>query len=156
MIRILFVCMGNICRSPAAAAILRHRVSKAGRAGQIEIDSCGVTDWNTGDPPDEYMVKALRMRGINLQGKAKTFRPHFMDQFTHLLAVDREVYTQLHQYAETPEQRAKIHLLTNYSQVYQGQDVPDPYGGGQQSFELVLDMLEDACEGIVKAFWETT
>jgi protein-tyrosine phosphatase len=150
MIRILFVCMGNICRSPAGAAILRHLVDNSHQVDKVKVDSCGLADWNRGDPPDERMVDALRIRGIELQGRAKSFTTQFLDEFTHILAVDREVLTKLHLYAKTPEQRSKIVLLTAFSARYPEQDVPDPYGGGQRAFELVLDMLEDACEGFLK------
>ena len=150
MIRILFVCMGNICRSPAGAAILRHLVDSSRQDDKVKVDSCGLADWCRGDPPDERMVEALQIRGIGLEGRAKPFTLQFLDEFTHVLAVDREVLTQLHRYAKTPQQKSKIVLLTAFSVRYPEQDVPDPYGGGQQAFELVLDMLEDACEGFLK------
>lgn len=146
--RILFVCMGNICRSPAAEGILKHLVQKDPSL-HIEVESCGIGDWHLGQGPDQRILAASKLRGIVLTSRAKQFQTHFLDQFDYLLVADREVLKYLYHYAKTPEQKAKIVLMTEFSPAYQGQEIPDPYCEGEGAFDLVLDMLEDACEGLL-------
>jgi protein-tyrosine phosphatase len=148
MISVMFVCLGNICRSPAGEGILRHLASLDGSL-KIEIASSGLGSWHVGRLPDERIREAIQRRGITLTSHAQQFKTNFFDAHDYILAADREVLKALYQYAETPEQKAKIHLITDFSVSYRGEDIPDPYYGDDGSFEMVLDMLEDACEGIL-------
>lgn len=150
MATILFVCLGNICRSPAAEGILRHLVEKDPQLADIEVRSCGLGSWHIGQLPDIRMQEAARNRNVILSSRAQQFQAEFLDQFDYILAADREVLNALYRYAQTPADKAKMHLITAFSRSYQGQDVPDPYFGGDASFELVLDMLEDSCEGLLE------
>lgn len=150
MSSILFVCLGNICRSPAAEGILRHMVENDPAMKSIHIESCGLGDWHTGSLPDERMRQAANKRGITLMSRAQKVHPKFFDQFDLILAADHKVLNELYRYALTPEAKAKIHLITHYSKCYKDEEVPDPYYQGEAGFEQVLDMLEDSCEGLVE------
>lgn len=150
MANILFVCLGNICRSPAAEGILRHMVAKNPQFADIEVQSCGLGSWHVGQLPDARMQESARNRGVILSSRAQQFTSEFLDHFDYILAADREVLNALYQFAQTSEEKAKMHLITAFSSSYQGEDVPDPYYGGDASFERVLDMLEDSCEGLLE------
>lgn len=146
---IMFVCLGNICRSPAAEGILRH-LADQDKNIEVYVESCGVGDWHVGQLPDARMRHALQSRGIVLASRAQKFESAFFAAYDYILAVDREIIEELHRHAFTPENKAKIHLLTEYSELFKGQDIPDPYYGGPGAFELVLDMLEDSCRGLLR------
>ncbi|WP_068466506.1 low molecular weight protein-tyrosine-phosphatase [Candidatus Protochlamydia phocaeensis] len=146
--RIIFVCMGNICRSPAAEGILKHLASHRPSL-DIYAESCGIGDWHIGQAPDRRIQEASRARGIVLTSRAQQFQKSFLDHFDYILAADKEVLKFLYHYAKTPEQKAKMYLMTEFSSTYQGQEVPDPYYQSGGAFELVLDMLEDSCEGLL-------
>ena len=149
MASVLFVCLGNICRSPAAEGILRHMVKEEPRLNHVHIESCGMGRWHMGQLPDSRIREAIKERGIFLTSKAQSFKPEFLDRFDYILAADREVLADLMRYAKKPEHQAKIHLMTHFSSAYLEQEVPDPYYRGQNAFELVLDMLEDSCRGLM-------
>jgi protein-tyrosine phosphatase len=147
-IEVLFVCMGNICRSPAGEGILKHYLLQDPSL-QIYVESCGIGDWHVGQGPDRRIQEASKARGIVLTNRAKQFQHTFLDQFDYILAADNEVLKHLYHYAKTPEQKAKISLITAFSPYYYGQEIPDPYYEPNGAFELVLDMLEDACQGLM-------
>lgn len=146
--RILFVCMGNICRSPAAEGILKHLV-KQDLQSAIYVESCGIGDWHLGHAPDRRMQESAKLRGIVLTSRAQQFQRGFFDQFDYILVADKEVLKFLYQYAKTPEHKAKLVLMTEFSPTYKGQDIPDPYYQSGGAFELVMDMLEDCCRGLL-------
>lgn len=148
-IRILFVCMGNICRSPAAEGVCRQMI-KQELNEKIEIESCGIGDWHIGQPPDRRMQEAAKARGIALNSRAQQFKIAFYDEFDYILASDQEVLKHLFHCAATPEHKAKLSLMTAFSGLYSGQEVPDPYYEPTAAFDLVLDMLEDSCSGLLK------
>jgi protein-tyrosine phosphatase len=149
MASLLFVCLANICRSPAAEGVMRHLAHKQGKK-DLKIDSCGVGDWYLGSLPDERITLAAQQRGIILSGRAKQFIIDFFDQYDYILACDHEVLNILHNHAKNVAQRAKIHLITNFSEYYKGEEIPDPFYGGEAAFDLVLDMLEDSCQGLLE------
>lgn len=147
---VLFVCLGNICRSPAAEAILRHLAAQNPNFANLHIESCGLGDWHIGQLPDARMREAAKTRGLTLATRAQRFRPSFFERFDYILAADREILNDLYHHAQTPEQKAKIHLITAFSHTYKDEEIPDPYYGGDAGFELVLNMLEDSCEGLLE------
>lgn len=149
MTSVLFVCLANICRSPAAEGVMRHLAEKHGRV-DIKIDSCGVGDWYVGALPDERITRAAQHRGIVLTGRAKQFIQDYLNHYDFILACDNEVLKVLHTYAKNTAQRAKIHLVTDFSEYYKGQEIPDPFYSGEGAFDLVLDMIEDSCLGFLE------
>jgi protein-tyrosine phosphatase len=148
-IRVLFVCMGNICRSPAGEGILRH-ISQQELTLNIYVESCGIGDWHIGQTPDRRIQEASKARGVALTSRAQQFQQGFLDQFDFILAADKEVLKSLYQYAKTPDHKSKIFLMTAFSSIYNNQEIPDPYYQANGAFELVLDMLEDSCQGLLQ------
>ncbi|HEX8205452.1 MAG TPA: low molecular weight protein-tyrosine-phosphatase [Solirubrobacteraceae bacterium] len=143
--RLLFVCLGNICRSPTAEGVMRHLVREAGLEDEIEIDSAGTGGWHVGAPPDERATEAARRRGIALEGAARRFDPGDFDRFDLVLAMDSENLRDLRALAPDEEARSKVRLLRG-----PGLDVPDPYYGGPDGFDTVLDQVEEACRALLE------
>src|SRR3954471_15158180 len=141
--RVLFVCMGNICRSPTAEGVLRRLVRDEGLSDQVEIDSAGTGGWHVGSPPDERATEAARRRGIELAGAARQFEPEDFERFDLILAMDRENLAELRALAPDDEARGKVRLLLG------DRDVPDPYYGGERGFEDVLDLVEAGCRDLL-------
>jgi len=141
--RVLFVCMGNICRSPTAEGVLRRLVREEGLEDRVEIDSAGTGGWHAGSPPDERATEAARRRGIELAGAARQVEPEDFERFDLILAMDRENLAELRALAPDDEARGKVRLLLG------DRDVPDPYYGGEQGFDHVLDLVEAACEDLL-------
>lgn len=144
---ILFVCLGNICRSPAAESILRHLAKKENV--DLHIESCGLGDWHEGCLPDERMREASKNRGFLLTSRAQKIQPDFFDRFDLIFVADQKIMNELYKFAPKPEHKAKMHYITHFSTAFRGAEVPDPYYEGEAGFEHVLDILEDSCEGII-------
>lgn len=149
-IRVLFVCMGNICRSPAAEMVFRKLVSDAGLHDAIEIDSAGTIGYHTGKGPDPRMAETLRARGYPISGRSRQVSPQDLRDFDLILAADAENIRDLHRLDRTMEHREKIQLLVDYGIECRASHLPDPYYGGQQGFEKVADLVEDACTGLLE------
>ena len=148
--KLLFVCMGNICRSPTAEGVMRHLLREEGLDDEIQIDSAGTGAWHAGNPPDRRAAAAARARGIALEGAARQVRPSDFEDFDLLLAADRENLADLRAVAPDDEARAKVRLLRSFDPASRGDlDVPDPYYGGPDGFEEVLDLVEAACRGLL-------
>ena len=150
--KLLFVCMGNICRSPTAEGVMRHLLREQGLEDEIQIDSAGTGGWHVGAPPDERATEAARRRGIALDGAARQVRPSDFEDHDLLLAADRENVAHLRAIAPDDEARAKVRLLREFDPDSRGArdlDVPDPYYGGPGGFEEVLDLVEAACRGLL-------
>jgi protein-tyrosine phosphatase len=143
-VRLLFVCLGNICRSPTAEGVMRHLVREAGLEDRIEIDSAGTGGWHVGEPPDERATEAAARRGIALDGAARRFSIEDFDRFDLILAMDSENLRDLRALAPDDEARAKVRLLRGADL-----DVPDPYYGGPDGFDEVLDQVEEACRRLL-------
>ncbi len=149
MIRVLFVCLGNICRSPTAEAVFRHHVRDAGLEQRIHIDSAGTSDYHQGYPPDERARIAAGRRGYEMAGlRARQVSAGDFHEFHYLLAMDRANLEDLRRLAPR-EHLVKARLFMDFSGAYRGREVPDPYYGGAQGFERVLDMLEDGARGLL-------
>jgi protein-tyrosine phosphatase len=149
-IRVSFVCMGNICRSPTAEAVMRHLVNQAGLDHAIAVDSAGTGSWHVGEPPDRRSQAVGQRRGIPLGGRARQFSRSDFARFDYILAIDREIQEELQQMAPNPEARAKVHLLRAFDPASpRDADVPDPYYGGSEGFEQVFDLCQTACQGLL-------
>ena len=153
MIRLLFVCMGNICRSPTAEGVMRGLLREQGLEDAIEVDSAGTGAWHIGDPPDARATAAAQARGIALAGAARQITATDFSDYDLILAADRSNLRDLR--AVLPaDARAKLHLLREFDPASEGGgdlDVPDPYYGGDDGFERVLDLVEAACRGLLDA-----
>jgi len=152
--RLLFVCMGNICRSPTAEAVMRAAVAREGLDGDVEIDSAGIGSWHLGEPPDRRSTAAAKARGIVLDGAARQVTAADFDAYDLLLAADEQNVAALRALAPDDEAAAKIVLLRAYdpAAVAAGDlEVPDPYYGGADGFDHVIDLVETACEGLLSS-----
>jgi protein-tyrosine phosphatase len=149
-VRILFVCMGNICRSPTAEGVMRALVAEAGLDGRIEIESAGTGGWHVGEPPDARATEAAHRRGVTLAGAARQVRPEDFETFDLLVALDRENLRHLLAVAPDEDAAEKVRLLREFDPACAGDlDVPDPYYGGERGFETVLDQVQAACRGLL-------
>jgi protein-tyrosine phosphatase len=151
-VHILFVCLGNICRSPTAEGVMRALVREAGLDAEIELDSAGTGAWHIGDPPDRRAAAAARSRGIMLDGVAREVRREDFDDFDLLLAMDRANLRALKRLAPSDAAREKVRLLRDFDPASAGAklDVPDPYYGAAGGFEEVLDLVQAACAGLLE------
>jgi protein-tyrosine phosphatase len=147
--RILFVCMGNICRSPTAEAVFREHVRRHAPELQVEIDSAGTHDYHVGEAPDPRAIKAAARRGLDLSGlRARQVEDADFERFDLILAMDRLNHVTLLE-RSPPEHHPRIRLLLEFAADPQGLDVPDPYYGGAKGFDEVLDLVEDAAAGLL-------
>jgi protein-tyrosine phosphatase len=146
---VLFVCMGNICRSPTAEGVFRHRAAAAGL--DLEIDSAGTHAYHVGNPPDARSARHALQRGYDLSAqRARQVCPADFARYDHVLAMDRENYARL-QAACPPQHRHKLALFMQYATRSDSDVVPDPYYGGPNGFDQVLDYIEDASDGLIAA-----
>lgn len=147
--KVLFVCLGNICRSPSGEAVFKNVVEKAGVADEYEIDSAGTVAAHVGEPADQRMQRHALRRGYSLDSISRKVQPEIdLQHFDYIIAMDDSNYDDLIMLAQTDEEVKKISKMTDYSRKYSYPSVPDPYYGGGEGFELVLDLLEDACLGL--------
>jgi protein-tyrosine phosphatase len=149
MVSVLFVCLGNICRSPAAEEVLRKMNDESKMPMKLHVESCGIGCWHVGLLPHESMREAALERGLTLVTRAQQFKTSFFDQFDYILAADHSILNELYKLALTPEHKVKVHMISEYSQSYPREEIPDPFYEGKEGFDKVLDMLEDSCEGIL-------
>lgn len=150
MRRVLFVCTGNICRSPTAAGVFGRLVADAGLADRIASDSAGTHGYHVGDPPDARTQAAARRRGYDLSGlRARKVAREDFHRFDLLLAMDRQHQAILGRLAP-PSTGHKVRLMMGFARGAAYDEVPDPYYGGPEGFELVLDLLEDAAAGLLE------
>ncbi len=153
--RVLFVCLGNICRSPTAEGVMRALVERAGLSGEIEIDSAGTGAWHVGEPPDGRARAAAGERGIVLEGRARQITSGDLKYFDLVLAMDGSNLRELRRIAGDESEASKVRLLREFDPRREADghgdlDVPDPYYGGERGFEEVVDLVERACEGLLE------
>lgn len=149
-VRLCFVCMGNICRSPTAEAVMAHHVALQGLTGQVVVDSAGTGGWHVGEPPDRRARAEARRRGVAMEGAARQFTRADFARFDLVLAMDRDNLDALLRLAPDEAARAKVHLLRNFDPHAAGDlDVPDPYFGGSEGFSAVFDLVDAACRGLL-------
>ncbi len=145
---ILFVCLANICRSPAFEATLRH-LALEGKHEGVVVDSCGVGWQHVGEHPDPRTFAAAKKRGILIDHLAQQFSVHFFDEFDYIFAVDADIVLQLQYQARNEQDKKKLFLATCFSERFKDQDIPDPYYMGPSGFDDVMEMVVDACQGIL-------
>ena len=146
---ILFVCLGNICRSPMAEGVFRRVAEEEGLMDRFEIDSAGLGDWHIGQPPDHRAQRAARSRGIDISGQsARQVEDEDFERFDLLLVMDRANYAELKARAPASA-RAKIHAFLEFAPHVGTKDVPDPFFGGTEGFDYALDLIEAAARGVL-------
>jgi protein-tyrosine phosphatase len=145
---VLFVCIGNICRSPTLEAVCRHLAVE--KALDIHTDSCGIGWAHLGERSDPRSFEAARKRGIVIDHRSQQFQEPFFEAYDLILTVDQDILEQLKQ--RSPSHAHKLFLVTHFSKKYQGESIPDPYYMGESGFEKVLDMSFDCCEGLFSFF----
>jgi protein-tyrosine phosphatase len=151
--KILFVCLGNICRSPSAEAVFKKIVKDKGFDKIFEIDSAGTHAYHVGEPADARMMKHAARRNLQLTSISRAFNPQTdFDAFDMIVAMDKDNLRNLRQFARNRDDLEKLYLMTDFSKTYSYDHIPDPYYGGSAGFELVLDLLEDAGEGLYQHF----
>jgi protein-tyrosine phosphatase len=156
VVRVCFVCLGNICRSPTAEAVMRHLVKKEGLEKHIAVSSAGTGDWHVGDPRDKRSRAVGAARGIPLAGVAQQFTPADFDGCDYVLAMDRANRDELLRLARTDGDKKKVRLLRSFDpKAPPDAEVPDPYYGGPGGFEDVFDMCEAACQGLIDHLRQT-
>ena len=147
--RVLFVCMGNICRSPTAEGVFRFHVEGAGLAEHIEIDSAGTHAYHVGEQPDRRAQAAALQRGVDISGlRARKVRPSDFEYYSHILAMDEDNLGILREWCPA-EHRHRLRLFLDYASSSELRDIPDPYYGSANGFEYVLDLVEDASRGLI-------
>ncbi|MGB5510125.1 MAG: low molecular weight protein-tyrosine-phosphatase [Woeseiaceae bacterium] len=152
-ISVLFVCMGNICRSPTAEGVFRHHASEAGLSDRVFIDSAGTHAYHVGEPPDRRAIAAAERRGVSLRDlRARRVSDADFERFDYIIAMDEDNVARLREQG-SPEHHSKVRLFLEFSASGE-QDVPDPYYGGAAGFERVLDLVEDASRGLLETLFE--
>lgn len=148
---LLFVCLGNICRSPAAEAIMRKKLEDQWpMSAGVTVDSAGIGSWHEGQLPDHRMRRHGVMRGYDISSRARQIRQADFARFDYIIGMDHENMADLRRLARNDAERAKLLCAADFITRHPGYDtVPDPYYGGDDAFELALDLIEDACDGII-------
>lgn len=148
-LRVLFICAGNICRSPALKGILESIFKQ--RNVPAYIESCGLHSFFLGSFPDKKMQSVAKAHGLFLDNQAKLFEDTYFDQFDWIFCATQEILESIQHMAHQKEFLSKLYLATHFSKTHEGQDIPDPYFEGDQGFNSVWEMMEEACQGIADA-----
>ena len=149
--KILMVCLGNICRSPLAEGILKHKIREKGF--DWYVDSAGTGGWHAGELPDRRSIKIAQKYGIDITDqRARQFKTADLDNFDVILAMDNANLKDLKYYAKHPEQKEKIQLIMNFARPQSDEEVPDPYYDNR--FQVVYDLLDEACDAVIEKYGE--
>jgi protein-tyrosine phosphatase len=149
-VKVLFVCLGNICRSPVAEGVFRHLVTSEGLEHRFEIDSAGTSSYHEGEPPDRRAAAEAARRGIRLTGRARGITLEDVERFDYVVVMDRDNLAQVQRLARRAQSCGEVRLLREFDSEANGDlDVPDPYYGGPKGFELVHDIDERSCRALL-------
>lgn len=153
MQKVLFVCLGNICRSPAAEGIFKRLITENQLQDKLECDSAGTSSYHSGESADARMINHASRRGYSLTSISRPFFPDTdFDKFDLIVAMDNKNYSDLLSVADNEEQESKVVKMVDYCKIHKISGVPDPYSGGPDGFEHVIDILEDACNELIKNY----
>lgn len=147
---ILFVCLGNICRSPAAESVMNHLLEKQDRTNEFIIDSCGIGAWHIGQRSDTRMISAGEKRGYTFNHRGRQIRQEDFEKFDYIIGMDEDNILDILSLAKNDIFKKKVFRMSSFLTKYPNQKtIPDPYFGGKDGFEFVLDLLEDATKGLL-------
>ncbi len=152
-IKVLFVCLGNICRSPMAEGLMISKINAKG-VDYIEVDSAGTSNYHIGEMPDNRMMETAAQNGIILKSKARQFSKADFEKFDYILAMDKSNREDILNLAQSDMDRKKVHLLRDFDDKSVGADVPDPYFGGQKGFENVFEILDRSVNNFLNSILE--
>lgn len=148
--KILFVCLGNICRSPSAEGIFKTKVNNSDQINNVFIDSAGTSAYHVGEKADNRMRVFAKKRGYNLISLSRKLIYADLTEFDYIIAMDRNNYRDILSIDKSGKYKTKVKMMTDFSTVFFGEDVPDPYYGGDDGFNRVIDILEDSCSGLLE------
>ncbi|MEN9226401.1 MAG: low molecular weight protein-tyrosine-phosphatase [Thermostichus sp. HHBFW_bins_43] len=149
--KLLFVCLGNICRSPTAEGITDYLLRNSGISEAILCDSAGTGAYHIGSPPDRRMRQAAQRYGLDLRGQARQICPTDLREFDLILAMDRQNYRDILNLDPQGKYAEKVQLMCSYCRFHSDEEVPDPYYGGEEGFHYVIELLWDACSGLLES-----
>jgi protein-tyrosine phosphatase len=148
-VKVLFVCLGNICRSPLGAAVLKHKLKESGMDSWVEVDSCGTSNYNIGDNADPRTIASASKYGIAMDHCARQLSAEDLENFDFVFAMDQNNYRNIVRLAPGKEVQQKIKLLRAFDTQGKGGEVPDPYHGGEKDFQEVYEMLDRSTTGFI-------
>ena len=155
MVKVLFVCLGNICRSPLAEGIFKHLVKEVGLKDQIFVESAGTSGWHIGDSPDPRSIDIALENGILLDHYGRKAVSSDFSEFDYIIAMDRTNYRDLQGLPGSRKNgAAKLYLMRDFDSIGNGQDVPDPYYGGEDGFKYVFELLDRSCRNLLEEIKE--
>ncbi len=146
---VLFVCLGNICRSPLAEGIFLHKIKERGLENHFKADSCGTSNYQIGDPPDPRTIRIAKDNGIELQHSGRQLSPTDLEHYDLIIPMDQSNHASILQLENASLFAGKIYLMRDFDEVGKGEDVPDPYGGKEHDFEEVFEILDRSVEGLI-------
>lgn len=149
--KLLFVCLGNICRSPSAENIMNHLIAQLGVSDEVTTDSAGTASYHVGSSPDRRMNAAAQRQGITLTGSARQFTAADFEDFDLILAMDKSNYRDILSLDWDNRYAHKVKLMCEFCQTHSDTEVPDPYYGGEAGFDYVIALLTDACENLLES-----
>ncbi|MBX2946369.1 MAG: low molecular weight phosphotyrosine protein phosphatase [Cyclobacteriaceae bacterium] len=148
-VKVLFVCLGNICRSPLAEAIFKHKISQRGYQHQVEADSCGTSNYHIGDLPDERTRANAHQNGISINHRGRQLQPSDLEYFDFILAMDRSNHQNILNLPNASLHRHKVYLMRSFDSTDDHDEVPDPYYGGMRGFQEVFEILDRSTEAFL-------
>ena len=155
MIHVLFVCLGNICRSPLAEGVFKHLVFEDGLEDKIFVESAGTSGWHVGDRPDPRSIEVARENGIDLDSYGRKAISDDFAEFDYIIAMDQNNFADMRSLdGSSKKDAAKLYLMRDFDEIGKGQDVPDPYYGGDDGFSYVFELLDRSCRNLLKEIRE--
>lgn len=149
-IRVLFVCLGNICRSPLAEAIFKHKIKEQGLDNIFEGDSCGTSNYHIGDSPDSRTIRNAAKNGVTIDHAARQLSERDLEAFDYILAMDKSNYSNIFRLSNARAHASKISLIRKFDRDEGSGEVPDPYYGGERGFQEVFDILDRSMDGFIE------